>query len=121
MVEEEAAGTESATARGTDVVPPVLEKEQGAAEGDGSSAKMKERRTKAARNPARPSDPEALAGEAPSTKAVVQGGGTHEARRPPLTNLSFTELHAALSEVHVVSIFLACSTVSPQSPRVDLG
>nr|XP_051216173.1 uncharacterized protein LOC127333772 [Lolium perenne] len=75
VVEEETVCTESATAQGTDVMPPVVEKEQGAVEGDGSSAKMRERQTKAARDPAHPSDPEAPAGEAPSTQAVVQGAG----------------------------------------------
>jgi hypothetical protein len=96
VVEEETAGAESATARSPDAVPPVVEKERGAAEGSGLSAKMRERRTKAARDQARPSDPEASAEETPSTEAVVQGGGMHESHRPPLSTLSFTELHSAM-------------------------
>jgi hypothetical protein len=104
MVEEGTAGAESATARSPDAVPPVVEKERGAAEGSGLSAKMRERQTKAARDQARPSDPEAPAEGTPSTEAVVQGGKTHESRRPPLSTLSFTKLHTALGEVHVVII-----------------
>ncbi|KAK1606524.1 hypothetical protein QYE76_030197 [Lolium multiflorum] len=104
MVEEETAGTESATARSPDAISPVVEKEQGAAEGSGLSAKMRERRTKAARDQARRSVPEAPAEETQSTEAVVQGSGTHESRRPPLSTLSFTELHAALGEVHVAEV-----------------
>jgi hypothetical protein len=96
MVEEETAGAESATAQSLDAVPPVVEKERGTAEGSGLSAKMRERRTKAARDQARPSDPEASAEETPSTEAVVQGGGMHESHRPPLSTLSFTELHSAM-------------------------
>jgi hypothetical protein len=42
--------------------------------------------------------------EASSTEAVVHGDKVHESRRPPLSTLSFTELHTALSDVHVVSI-----------------
>jgi hypothetical protein len=98
------AGAEPTAARDPDVVPPVVEKEQGAAAGSGPSATMKERRTKAARDPTRSSDPVAPPEETPSTEAVVRGDETHESQRPPLSTLSFTELHAALSEVHVVSI-----------------
>nr|XP_051229241.1 uncharacterized protein LOC127347052 [Lolium perenne] len=90
-------------ARGPDAIPP-MPKEQGAAEGSGPSVKMRERRTKAVRDSARPSDPDAPAEETPSTEAVVQGDETHESRRPPLSTLSFTELHAALSEVHVAEV-----------------
>ncbi|KAK1551518.1 hypothetical protein QYE76_000011 [Lolium multiflorum] len=64
---------------------------------------MKERRTKAARDPARPSDPAAPAGGA-STEAVMREDETHESRRPPLSTLSFTELHTSLSEVHVAEV-----------------
>jgi hypothetical protein len=78
---------------------------------------MKERRTKAARDPARPSDPVAPAEETPSIEAVVRGDETHESRRPPLSTLSFTERHAALSEVHVVSI----SWLVVQFPPVPEG
>jgi hypothetical protein len=45
----------------------------------------------------------------------MQGGGTHESREPPPSTLSFTELHAALGEVHVVSF--VCSAWFPPSPR----
>ncbi|KAK1611925.1 hypothetical protein QYE76_035598 [Lolium multiflorum] len=104
MVEEETACAESATAQSLDAVPPVVEKERGTAEGSGLSAKMRERRTKATRDHARPSDPEAPAEETPSTEAVVQGGGTHESCHPPLSTLSFTELHTALGEVHLAEV-----------------
>lgn len=97
------------------VVPSSTEEEPSAAAGSGSPAPMKERRTKAARDPARPSDPAAPTGGAPSTEAVMQEGGTHESRGPPLSTLSFTELHAALGEVHVVSF--VCSAWFPPSPR----
>ncbi|KAK1607968.1 hypothetical protein QYE76_031641 [Lolium multiflorum] len=86
------------------VVPSSTEEEPSAAAGSGSPAPMKERRTKAARDPARPSDPAAPTGGAPSTEAVMQEGGTHESRGPPLSTLSFTELHAALGEVHVAEV-----------------
>jgi hypothetical protein len=119
-VEAKGAETEPAMAQGLDVVPPVVEKERGAAGGSGSPAKMKERRTKAAREPARPSEPDAPAKEALSTEAVVRGDEVHEPRRPPLSTLSFTELHVALSEVHVVSVAWLVVRF-PQSPRVDLG
>jgi hypothetical protein len=120
VAEEEKAGTESAAARSSGGAPPGTGKEQGTAEGSGLSAKMRERRTKAAKDHAHPISPEAPAEETPSTEAMVQGGGTHESRRPPLSTLSFTELHTALGEVHVVSSS-TCGPVSPQSPRVDLG
>jgi hypothetical protein len=118
VVEDETACTGSTEARGADVVPPVVE--EGTAEGSGLSETMKERRTKAARDQARPSHPEARAEEAPSTEAVLQAGEAAESRRPPLSTLSFTELHAALSEVHVVSLPLL-AVQSPQSPGVNLG
>jgi hypothetical protein len=118
--EAKKVGTELAIARGPDIVPPVVEKEQSATEGSGSSAKTKERRTKAARDPARSSEPGAPMEETPSTEAVVRGDETHESRRPPLSTLSFTELHAVLSDVHVVSIAWLVVRF-PQSPRVDLG
>jgi hypothetical protein len=50
------------------VDPPVVEKEQTTAEGSGSPAKLRERRTNEARDPARPSEP-----GVPSTEAVVRG------------------------------------------------
>jgi hypothetical protein len=118
VVEDETAGTGLTEARGAGVVPPVVE--EGTAEGSGLSAKMKERRTKAARDQAPPNNPEARAGEAPSTEAVLQAGDAPESRRPPPSTLSFTELHTALSEVHVVGLPLL-AVQSPQSPRVDLG
>jgi hypothetical protein len=121
MVEEETAGSESATAQSLDAVPPVVEKERGTAEGSGLSAKMRERRTKATRDHARPSDPEAPAEETPSTEAVVQGGGTHESRHPPLSTLSFTELHTALGEVHLVSISWLVVRFPPSVPEARLG
>jgi hypothetical protein len=113
VVDEKMAGAESATARSPDAIPPVVEKERGAAEGSGLLAKMRERRTKAARDQARPSNPEAPAEETPSTLAVVQGGWTHESRRPPLSTLSFTELHTTLGEVHVVSFSCSRSGLPP--------
>jgi hypothetical protein len=97
------------------VVPSSTEGEPSAAAGSDSPAPIKERRTKAARDPARPSDPAAPTGGALSTEAEMQGGGTHESRGPPLSTLSFTELHTALSEVHVVSVVF--SVWFPPSPR----
>ncbi|KAK1664676.1 hypothetical protein QYE76_052835 [Lolium multiflorum] len=91
-------------ARDPIVVPSSTEEEPSAAARGGSPTPMKERRTKAARDPARPSDPAAPTGGAPSTEAVMQGGGTHESREPPPSTLSFTELHAALGEVHVAEV-----------------
>jgi hypothetical protein len=118
VAEEETVGTESTEARGADAAPPVVER--GTAEGSGLSATMKERRTKAARDQARPSDPEAQAKEAPSTEAVLQEGEAPESRRPPPSTLSFTELHTALSEVHVVS-FPLLAVRSPPVPEGQLG
>nr|XP_051220896.1 uncharacterized protein LOC127339032 [Lolium perenne] len=104
VAEEEMAGAESAAARSPDDAPPGAGKVQGAVEGSGLSAKMKEHRTKAARDHAHPISPEAPAEETPSTEVMVQGGGTHESRRPPLSSLSFTELHTVLGEVHVAEV-----------------
>jgi hypothetical protein len=97
------------------VDPAVVEKGQTTTEGSGSPPKMKERRTKAARDLARPSEPCAPMEETPSTEAVVRGDEVHESRRPPLSTLSFTELHTALNDVHVVSI--TCCVVRFPSPR----
>jgi hypothetical protein len=66
------------------------------------------------------SDPEAQAKEAPSTEAVLQEGEAPESRRPPPSTLSFTELHTALSEVHVVS-FPLLAVRSPPVPEGQLG
>jgi hypothetical protein len=115
VAEEETAGTGSTEARGADAALPVVVR--GTAEGSGLSATMKERRTKAARDQARPSDPEAQAKEALSTEAVLQEGEAPESCRPPLSTLSFTELHTALSEVHVVSFPL----LAVRSPPVPEG
>jgi hypothetical protein len=87
------------------VAPPEVEKESVATEEGGSpAAPLKEWRTKAARDPARHDEPDAPEGGAPSTEAVVHGDEVHESRQPPLSTLSFTELHAGLNDVHVVSI-----------------
>ncbi|KAK1649139.1 hypothetical protein QYE76_066944 [Lolium multiflorum] len=102
--EEVTVDVASDEARDPIVVPSSTEEEPSAAARGGSPAPMKERRTKAARDPARPSDPAAPTGRAPSTEAVMQGGGTHESREPPPSTLSFTKLHAALGEVHVAEV-----------------
>ena len=73
-----------------------------------------------ARDPARPSEPVASTEETPSIEAVVREDEVHESRRPPLSTLSFTELHTALNDIHVVSIAYFVVR-SPQSSRVDLG
>ncbi|KAK1653621.1 hypothetical protein QYE76_071426 [Lolium multiflorum] len=62
-------------ARDPIVVPSSTEGEPSAATGSGSPAPMKERRTKAARDPARPSDPAAPTGGAPTV-----GHGTSSLR-----------------------------------------
>jgi hypothetical protein len=109
------ADVTSDEARDPIVVPSSTEEEPSTAAGSGSPAPVKERRTKAARDPARPSDSAAPTGGAPSTEAAMQEGETHESRGPPLSTLSFTELHTTLSEVHVVSF--VCSAWFPPSPR----
>jgi hypothetical protein len=57
------------------VVPPSTEEERVTAGGNISPAKMKERRTKAARDPARSIERDAPVEEAPSAAAVVRGEG----------------------------------------------
>jgi hypothetical protein len=75
---------------------------------------------KAARDPARHDEPIAPTEEAPSIEVVVSGDAVHESRRPPLSTLSFTELHAALNDVHVVSV--VCHVVRfPPVPEGRLG
>ncbi|KAK1618976.1 hypothetical protein QYE76_024493 [Lolium multiflorum] len=99
------------------VVPSSTEEEPSAVARGGSPTPMKERRTKAARDPARPSDSAAPTGRAPSTEAVMQGGGTHESREPPPSTLSFTELHAALGEVHVAEVKRLTSLVEEAAEK----
>jgi hypothetical protein len=110
------ADAESVVGRGPEserpVAPPELEKEPGTTDEGGSpTARLKERRTKAARDPARHDEPVAPTEEAPSTESVVHGDEVRDSRRPPLLTSSFTELHAALNDFHVVSV------VCPPSPR----
>ncbi|KAK1685203.1 hypothetical protein QYE76_046051 [Lolium multiflorum] len=99
------------------VVPSSTEEEPSAVARGGSPTPMKERRTKAARDPARPSNSAAPTGRAPSTEAVMQGGGTHESREPPPSTLSFTELHAALGEVHVAEVKRLTSLVEEAAEK----
>ncbi|KAK1629138.1 hypothetical protein QYE76_003453 [Lolium multiflorum] len=65
---------------------------------------MKERRTKAARDPARPTERDGQVEEAPSAVAVVRGDGPPEPHRLPLAALSFAELHTALDSVHTAEV-----------------
>jgi hypothetical protein len=125
-------GTASA-AMGPGAVPPVVEEESagvGSTEGQkapeaeeniveegGLSEPLKERRSKAARDRAPPSDADTRTGGAPSTEAVMQAGEAAESRHPPPSTLTFTELHTALGEAHVVSI----SVLAVQSPPVPEG
>ncbi|KAK1683835.1 hypothetical protein QYE76_044683 [Lolium multiflorum] len=99
------------------VVPSSTEEEPSTVARGDSPTPMKERRTKAARDPARPSDSAAPTGRAPSTEAVMQGGGTHESREPPPSTLSFTELHAALGEVHVAEVKRLTSLVEEAAEK----
>ncbi|KAK1653000.1 hypothetical protein QYE76_070805 [Lolium multiflorum] len=112
-------GTASA-AMGPDAVPPVVEEESagvGSTEGQkapeveeniveegGLSEPLKERRSKAARDRAPPSDADTRTGEVPSTEAVMQAGEAAESRHPPPSTLTFTELHTALGEAHVAEV-----------------
>lgn len=115
-----ARGGMASAATGPDVVPPVVEEEStdvGSTEGQkapeveenvveegGLSEPLKERRSKAARDQAPPSDADTRAGEVPSTEAVMRADGATESRHPPPSSLTFTELHIALGEAHVVSV-----------------
>lgn len=107
-------------ATGPDVVPPVVEEEStdvGSTEGQkapeveeniveegGLSEPLKERRSKATRDRAPPSDADTRAGEVPSTEAVMQAEGATESRHPPPSSLTFTELHTALGEAQVAEV-----------------
>ncbi|KAK1615477.1 hypothetical protein QYE76_020994 [Lolium multiflorum] len=87
------------------IVPPVVEKEPVVTEEGGTTAApLKEQRSKAARDPALHDEPVAPKGGVPSTDAVVHGDEVHESREPPLSTLSFTELHATLNDVHVAEV-----------------
>jgi hypothetical protein len=113
-------GGMASAATGPDVVPPVVEEgstdvgstegqkapevEENIVEEGGLSEPLKERRSKAARDRAPPSDADTRAGEVPSTEAVMQAEEATESRHPPPSTLTFTELHTALGEAHVVSV-----------------
>ncbi|KAK1692934.1 hypothetical protein QYE76_009631 [Lolium multiflorum] len=113
-------GGTASVAMGPDVVPPVVEEgsaDVGSTEGQkapeaeesivgegGLSEPLKERRSKAARDRAPPSDADARAGEVPSTEAVMQAGEAAESRHPPPSTSTFTELHTALGEAHVAEV-----------------
>jgi hypothetical protein len=86
------------------------------AEGGSPAAPLKERRTKAARDPAHHDGPVAPKETTPSTEAVLHSDEVHESRQPLLSTLSFTELHVALNYVHVVSI-LCCIVRSLPVPE----
>ncbi|KAK1644234.1 hypothetical protein QYE76_062039 [Lolium multiflorum] len=113
-------GGTASVAMQPDVVPPVVEEgsaDVGSTEGQkapeaeesivgegGLSEPLKERRSKAARDRAPPSDADARAGEVPSTEAVMQEGEAAESRHPPPSASTFTELHTALGEAHVAEV-----------------
>nr|XP_051229894.1 uncharacterized protein LOC127347779 [Lolium perenne] len=113
-------GGMASAATGPDVVPPVVEEEStdvGSTEGQkapeveeniveegGLSEPLKERRSKAARDRAPPSDADTRVGEVPSTEAVMQAEEATESRHPPPSTLTFTELHTALGEAHVAEV-----------------
>ncbi|KAK1645378.1 hypothetical protein QYE76_063183 [Lolium multiflorum] len=113
-------GGMASAAMGPDVVPPVVEEgsaDVGSTEGQKApeaeesivgegdlSEPLKERRSKAARDRAPPSDADTRAGEVPSTEAVMQAGEAAESRHPPPSTLTFTELHTALGEAHVAEV-----------------
>ncbi|KAK1678369.1 hypothetical protein QYE76_039217 [Lolium multiflorum] len=113
-------GGMASAAMGPDVVPPVVEEgsadvgstegqkapevEENIVEEGGLSEPLKERRSKAARDRAPPSDADTRAGEVPSTEAVMQAGGAAESRHPPPSTLTFAELHTALGEAHVAEV-----------------
>ncbi|KAK1601133.1 hypothetical protein QYE76_008068 [Lolium multiflorum] len=115
-----ARGGMASAATGPDVAPPVVEEEStdiGSTEGQkapeveediveegGLSEPLKERRSKAARDRAPPSDTDTRTGEVPSTEAVMRADGATESRHPPPSSLTFTELHTALGEAHVAEI-----------------
>jgi hypothetical protein len=115
-----ARGGMASAATGPDAAPPVVEGESadvGSTEGQkapeveediveegGLSGPLKERRSKAARDRAPPSDADTRTGEVPSTEAVMRADGATESRHPPPSSLTFTELHTALGEAHVVSV-----------------
>ncbi|KAK1642073.1 hypothetical protein QYE76_059878 [Lolium multiflorum] len=115
-----ARGGMASAATGPDAAPPVVEEESadvGSTEGqkapeveediveeDGLSGPLKERRSKAARDRAPPSDADTRTGEVPSTEAVMRADGATESRHPPPSSLTFTELHTALGEAHVAEI-----------------
>ncbi|KAK1618265.1 hypothetical protein QYE76_023782 [Lolium multiflorum] len=115
-----ARGGMASAATGPDAAPPVVEGEStdvGSTEGQkapeveediveegGLSGPLKERRSKAARDRAPPSDADTRTGEVPSTEAVMRADGATESRHPPPSSLTFTELHTALGEAHVAEI-----------------
>ncbi|XP_071674313.1 uncharacterized protein [Lolium perenne] len=80
------------------------EVEEDIVEEGGLSEPLKERRSKAARDRAPPSDTDTRTGEVPSTEAVMRVDGATESRHPPPSSLTFTELHTALGEAHVAEI-----------------
>nr|XP_051222246.1 uncharacterized protein LOC127340545 [Lolium perenne] len=110
----------ASAATGPNVVPPVVkegstdvgstegqkapEVEENIVEEGGLSEPLKERRSKAARDRAPPSDADTRAGEVPSTEAVMQAEEATESRHPPPSTLTFTELHTALGEAHVAEV-----------------
>nr|XP_051190196.1 uncharacterized protein LOC127303511 [Lolium perenne] len=110
----------ASAAMGPDAVPPVVEEgsagvgstegqkapevEENIVEEGGLSEPLKERRSKAARDRAPPSDADTRAGEVPSIEAVMQAGEAAESRHPPPSTLTFTELHTALGEAHVAEV-----------------
>jgi hypothetical protein len=110
VVEEESVGVGSTEGQ------KAPEVEDDTAEEGGLSVSMKERRSKAARDRVHPSDPKTRTDGAPSTDAVMQAGEAAESRRPPPSTLTFTELHTALGEAHVVSTPVL-AVRSPPSPR----
>ncbi|KAK1660680.1 hypothetical protein QYE76_048839 [Lolium multiflorum] len=115
-----ARGGMASAATGPDAAPPVVEGksadvgstdgqkapevEEDIVEEDGLSGPLKERRSKAARDRAPPSDADTRTGEIPSTEAVMRADGATESRHPPPSSLTFTELHTALGEAHVAEI-----------------
>ncbi|KAK1602290.1 hypothetical protein QYE76_008139 [Lolium multiflorum] len=114
-----ARGGMASAAMGPDVAPPVVEEESadvGSTEGQkapeveediveegGLSEPLKERRSKAARDRAPPSDTDTRTGEVPSTEAVMRADGATESRHPPPSS-TFTEIYTALGEAHVAEV-----------------
>jgi hypothetical protein len=91
-----------------------------------STTSLKERRSKLAADPARANDPLVPEVDTASTEAAMhaprpeEGEELHTANQMPMASLTFVEMHKALSDLHVVSVFLAEYGI-PQSPRIDSG